>query len=108
MSCGRKKLRMHRASSRSVPLARQDPEVASIVRDETGRQVDQLELIASENYCSVAVREAVGSLDPSALDASRGDCRRGATDRAANNPTIIEKTLNRETDLLFIEISFCS
>ena len=45
-----------------MPLARQDPQVASIVEAERKRQVDQLELIASENYCSAAVREAVGSV----------------------------------------------
>src|SRR5215831_19242125 len=43
-------------------LARTDPEVARAVRDETRRQGAQLELIASENFVSEAVLEALGSV----------------------------------------------
>ena len=43
-------------------LARTDPDVARAVRDETRRQGSQLELIASENFVSEAVLEAVGSV----------------------------------------------
>jgi glycine hydroxymethyltransferase len=43
-------------------LARTDPEVARAVRDETRRQGSQLELIASENFVSEAVLEALGSV----------------------------------------------
>ncbi|MEX2081223.1 MAG: serine hydroxymethyltransferase, partial [Dehalococcoidia bacterium] len=39
-----------------------DPEVSSMVRDEETRQVEMLELIASENYASAAVLEATGSV----------------------------------------------
>jgi glycine hydroxymethyltransferase len=39
-----------------------DPEIAKAIRDETGRQHRNLELIASENFVSQAVREAVGSV----------------------------------------------
>ncbi len=42
-------------------LAEVDPEIAQIVRDETRRQEEGLELIASENFVSPAVMEAVGS-----------------------------------------------
>jgi glycine hydroxymethyltransferase len=42
-------------------LQRQDPEVYEIVRAETHRQQEGLELIASENFVSEAVLEAVGS-----------------------------------------------
>jgi len=39
-----------------------DPEVAKAIRDETHRQNRNLELIASENFVSAAVLEAVGSV----------------------------------------------
>ena len=42
-------------------LSESDPEVASIIGDELGRQRDSIELIASENFVSLAVMEAVGS-----------------------------------------------
>ena len=42
-------------------LAEADPEIARIVAAETARQNDGLELIASENFTSRAVMEAVGS-----------------------------------------------
>ena len=43
-------------------LRKQDPKVAALVEAESIRQRDKVELIASENYVSVAVREAVGSI----------------------------------------------
>ena len=43
-------------------LARSDPEVFDAIRSEEHRQRDELELIASENYTSAAVMEAVGSV----------------------------------------------
>ena len=43
-------------------LEQQDPEVWAAVRDEMHRQQDGLEMIASENYTSRAVMEAVGSV----------------------------------------------
>ena len=43
-------------------LARTDPEVAEAIRSETLRQGNQLELIASENFVSEAVLEALGSV----------------------------------------------
>src|ERR687884_743365 len=43
------------------PLAAVDPEIASLIREETARQADGLELIASENFVSEAVLEAAGS-----------------------------------------------
>jgi glycine hydroxymethyltransferase len=39
-----------------------DPELWSAIRNEEKRQLEKLELIASENYTSVAVREVVGSV----------------------------------------------
>jgi len=39
-----------------------DPEIYQAIADETGRQSNQLELIASENFVSEAVMEAVGSV----------------------------------------------
>lgn len=42
-------------------LAKSDPEVARIIGDELQRQRDSIELIASENFVSEAVMEAVGS-----------------------------------------------
>ncbi|HLL52142.1 MAG TPA: serine hydroxymethyltransferase [Myxococcaceae bacterium] len=43
-------------------LAEVDPEIFKVVRDETRRQEEGLELIASENFVSPAVMEAVGSV----------------------------------------------
>src|SRR5438309_1885364 len=43
------------------PLAVVDPEIAALIREETARQADGLELIASENFVSEAVLEAAGS-----------------------------------------------
>jgi glycine hydroxymethyltransferase len=43
-------------------LARTDPEVAEAIRSETRRQGSQLELIASENFVSEAVLEALGTV----------------------------------------------
>ena len=42
-------------------LKQTDPEVAQIVSEELGRQRDSVELIASENFVSLSVMEAVGS-----------------------------------------------
>lgn len=43
-------------------LKENDPEVFDAIRSEEHRQRDELELIASENYTSAAVMEAVGSV----------------------------------------------
>jgi glycine hydroxymethyltransferase len=50
------------ASMFSARLAETDPEVAEAIRLELGRQRDDIELIASENYVSRAVLEAQGSV----------------------------------------------
>ena len=50
------------ASMFSAPLAETDPELAEAIRLELGRQRDDIELIASENYVSRAVLEAQGSV----------------------------------------------
>ena len=46
----------------SQPLSEVDPQVAEIVRREEDRQDNTLELIASENHVSVAVRTANASV----------------------------------------------
>jgi len=46
----------------SQPLSEVDPQVAEIIRREEDRQQHTLELIASENHVSVAVRIAAGSV----------------------------------------------
>ncbi len=43
-------------------LSSRDPEVATIIADEEVRQVETLEMIASENYASAAVLTATGSV----------------------------------------------
>ena len=43
-------------------LILRDPEIADAIRNESRRQVSKLELIASENFVSPAVREAQGSV----------------------------------------------
>ncbi|MGE0392849.1 MAG: serine hydroxymethyltransferase [Vicinamibacterales bacterium] len=44
------------------PLAAFDPDIAQAIRNETHRQADGLELIASENFVSAAILEAAGSV----------------------------------------------
>jgi glycine hydroxymethyltransferase len=44
------------------PLHEVDPEIFQVIRDETRRQEEGLELIASENFVSPAVLEAMGSV----------------------------------------------
>ena len=44
------------------PLSDVDPEVARLIQDETARQADTLELIASENFVSEAILETCGSV----------------------------------------------
>jgi glycine hydroxymethyltransferase len=44
------------------PLTEVDPEIAALIRKETERQEEGLELIASENFVSPAVLEAAGSV----------------------------------------------
>ena len=44
------------------PLSTRDPELNSAMEKELGRQRDEIELIASENIVSAAVREAQGSV----------------------------------------------
>ena len=48
--------------AQSSTLASQDPEVFDAITREQGRQREKLEMIASENYTSPAVLEAVGSV----------------------------------------------
>ncbi len=43
-------------------LSHSDPEVAAIIADEEQRQVETLEMIASENYASAGVLEVTGSV----------------------------------------------
>ncbi len=43
-------------------LAEVDPEIARVLREETQRQEEGLELIASENFVSPAVMTAMGSV----------------------------------------------
>jgi glycine hydroxymethyltransferase len=49
-------------SSLQRPLTETDPEIAAAIRNETRRQAEGLELIASENFVSTAILEAVGSV----------------------------------------------
>ncbi|MCF6264430.1 MAG: serine hydroxymethyltransferase [Xanthomonadales bacterium] len=46
---------------RQLKLSEYDPELASAIAEETQRQEDHIELIASENYASPCVMEAQGS-----------------------------------------------
>jgi glycine hydroxymethyltransferase len=48
-------------------LKHQDPEVYSAVKNEINRQNTKLELIASENFVSRAVLEAVGTTAAASL-----------------------------------------
>jgi glycine hydroxymethyltransferase len=46
----------------SLPLSESDPEIARAIANEANRQHEGLELIASENFVSMAVLEAAGSV----------------------------------------------
>jgi glycine hydroxymethyltransferase len=48
-------------AARLTPLAQSDPAIAGLIRREVDRQEHGLELIASENFVSVAVLEAMGT-----------------------------------------------
>jgi glycine hydroxymethyltransferase len=50
------------ASSHRAPLQEVDPEIAALIRKEEARQEHNLELIASENIASLAVRQAMMSV----------------------------------------------
>jgi glycine hydroxymethyltransferase len=50
------------SSGHCAAIAREDPEIASLLRREARRQALNLELIASENFVSEAVLEAAGSV----------------------------------------------
>src|SRR5438874_9524988 len=48
-------------SAFTAKLSEADPDIAKLIKDESRRQADGLELIASENFVSNAVMEAMGS-----------------------------------------------
>jgi glycine hydroxymethyltransferase len=48
-------------ADRLAPLSKVDPDIGRLIREEVARQEHGLELIASENFCSLAVLEAMGS-----------------------------------------------
>jgi len=50
------------SATMTSPLQRTDPEIYDAIQKETKRQHDHLELIASENFTSLAVMEAMGSV----------------------------------------------
>ena len=60
MIIGEKSMKTNAAMSR--PLYEVDPEIATAIDNETRRQHEGLELIASENFVSEAVLEAMGSV----------------------------------------------
>ncbi len=55
-------LTSHLRGSCMTPLETTDPEIAAAIRHEVRRQEEGLELIASENFVSLAVLEAAGSV----------------------------------------------
>src|ERR1700730_14201897 len=62
MSAGEPSATTRATSLFSAPLAETDPQLAEAIALELGRQRDDIELIASENYVSRAVLEAQGSV----------------------------------------------
>src|SRR5881397_3166813 len=68
----------------NLPLAEIDPLIANAIDNEVARQANGLELIASENFVSEAVLEAMGSVlqtsMPKAIPAN-------VTTAVANGPT---------------------
>ena len=45
-----------------MKLSKQDPQIAKLISLESERQKTTLQMIPSENHCSTAVREALGSI----------------------------------------------
>ena len=45
-----------------MPLSILDPQISSAIKNELRRQRESIELIPSENFCSLAVLEALGSV----------------------------------------------
>lgn len=62
------------ATKTSSPLENFDPELADIIYKEEQRQKNGLELIASENFASAAVREALGSCLTNKYSEGNGEC----------------------------------
>ena len=60
-------------------LSATDPELASAIGDELTRERNSIELIASENFVSLSVMEAVGS--PLTTTAAAGRSTRSRTSR---------------------------
>ncbi|MEC7357062.1 MAG: ribose 5-phosphate isomerase B [Verrucomicrobiota bacterium] len=58
---GRHERRVNKINCNVAPITEQDPELASAIHKEIKRQENNIELIASENFASAAVREAQGS-----------------------------------------------
>ncbi len=58
---GRHERRVGKINTGAGAIAAGDPDLAAALQDEVGRQQDNIELIASENFASAAVREAQGS-----------------------------------------------
>ena len=54
----------HAPSAHRAPLSQTDPAIAELLQEETARQEHNLELIASENYTSPAVMQAVAACVP--------------------------------------------
>ena len=61
--------------SKSLTIAKYDPELAAAIAAEVERQQDHIELIASENYVSCAVMEAQGSQLTNSREIGRASCR---------------------------------
>ncbi len=59
---GRHERRVCKIVAEENAVAAVDPEVATAIANERARQQNNIELIASENFCSKAVREAQGSV----------------------------------------------
>ena len=63
---GRHERRVNKMEPGDAPdgqrLGQVDPEIAQVIRAETGRQQENIELIASENFTSPAVMQAQGSV----------------------------------------------
>src|SRR5580704_17086940 len=53
---------MNKPNPMSLPLLEVDPEIAATIDNEVRRQHEGLELIASENFVSETVLEAMGSV----------------------------------------------
>jgi len=87
-------------------LKKQDQEIFDAIQNETKRQQEGMELIASENYASAAVMEAMGSVFTNKY--SEGYPRKRYYGGQEFVDTVEELAIDRAKQLFAAETSMCN